>query len=162
MVSWPHAHSLRWRGRVRSKNGVGGFFEAALAMMVITVGVAVIVSALGAAAIGLNEKTGHGELEEGAQRLLADAMRAILCDSRADVVSFDLAASGLDDLALPEHAEGFRIVLKEAVEDAADVLIAENGVPGQSIGDRVCLGRPVLVAHSTTDRRAALLTVVVW
>lgn len=131
-------------------------------MMVITVGIAIIISALGVAATGLSAKNGNDEQEQCAQRILVDRLLDLRWDSQTDLVSFDLALSTCSDMKMPEHANGFRVILKEAVEGGEEVVVAEGGVLGDSTGECVSLSQPVIVVHSATDRRAALLTVVVW
>jgi hypothetical protein len=147
---------------VSSKRGVGGFFEAIVAMMVITVGVAIVTSALGIVLADLGGHMDRDDLERSAELLLADILDNMSVEGPSFCVSYDIALSMGTELPIPQGANGFEIVLKEAVTSGSDITLARRGVETVSAAERVALSQPVIVVHALSDRRAALMTVIVW
>jgi hypothetical protein len=157
---------LKGRGRRRSirshRNGIGGFFEAILAMMVITAGVTIVTTALEATAVHLLTRSIHDNLERCAEETLADVLKYAGGEGSVPTVSFDAALAVKDKITTPEGARGCKVVLREAMAGGCDSTIALVGDSNGPIEDCVTAIQPILVIHSQSDHRAALLTVVVW
>lgn len=137
--------------------GLGGFYEATLSLMVVTLGVVLLTASF--AFLSAKDMSSDDGLASEARELMDDLL------SDASLFSGDRAAERSDLVrmslnGLPgDSPPGVRVMITE-LGGGSEVLY-QNGDP-ENIRERASLSEPVNVRYSPEDVRPASLTVWVW
>ena len=136
--------------------GIGGFYEAIMAMMVVTAGVVLLTAtmALLSADRGEDSPDSIEKCDEVTERLLSDPSLVIstrLLDGRS------LSHFEIGDI-LRDWSGGARVMLTFA--DGGTAALFDSG--DEAALDRACRSEAINVQYSQADVRAAVLTVWVW
>ncbi len=141
---------------IRTKRqGVGGFIEAMLAIVIVTSGMMLL--SLAFSLMELDDTSSSAE--EGCQQL----MEEVLKDAGQGTRSLLIDRSQLDDVNLsrPEKVRGYSVFLIEIMED--DIINLSTGGEGYYAGgERYQIKQPISISFSSRDVRAAVLVVWVW
>ncbi len=143
-----------------SRNGVGGFFEAILAMMVVTVGVLLLTSSIALSSREIGDVDHLATLQEKClnlrDRLLLNSsiMRGDWLSSQA------LLHLQISDLEPPD---GFGELLSVTEwNGSSSSVICSLKTSNLTGGEQATLITPVGVQHAGNEIRAGLLMVCVW
>ncbi len=142
---------------MRERTGVGGFYEALMAMVVVTLGVVLLSASLSIIAVHSGPPF---DLRGEAQHILEQ----VRCGANWTIESGVLDAHRLGALKNGTvgqgQASGFKVVLLE-VGGAPRVLLFNGSGPGSDVEVAVT-SIPVNLFYSPTDVRAATLSVWAW
>ena len=140
----------------RNAEGIGGFYEAIMALMIVTVGVLLLTTSF--ALLTVDRVQG----EQGAERRCAEIMSRMLNDptwARSERLLDHRSLARLDYGSLMENwTGGMRILL--TFPDGTTSTLCDSG--GEAGLVRACRSEPVNIYHDQAEVRAALLTVWVW
>jgi hypothetical protein len=143
----------------RQKKGVGGFMEALLALMVITVGVLMITSSLTLSSQGLTER--REDLSDCGERLMDRILTDPELTAHGSIRYAALRDCRPERLSV-EGVQGFRIALIELSGETSSPLQLSYGASSHPEDDPFVRSVPVNSYHGPRDIRAALLLVWVW
>jgi hypothetical protein len=145
----------RSRAILRNGRGVGGFYEAILAMMIVTAGVVLLTASFALLTVD------RGPDDQGAEKRCDEVLGRLLNDpayARSDRLLDQRSLSRLDGGSLMANwTGGMRILL--TFPDGSTQVLFEGGEAGL---ERVCRSEPVNIYCDRAEVRAALLTVWVW
>jgi hypothetical protein len=162
------------RANVRSSNGyesrrygpaegVGGFFDSFIVMIIVTLGIMLVTSAL-SITNGELSKCNKGKSLDGVCRDLLDQILAnddLFVESGLLDLTMLKAVSSLP-LSVEHGVLGYRIILTEVHPNTGPLTLAANGSIPFSLEELHTARVPVNVQHSAADVRAALISVWVW
>ncbi len=140
----------------RNAGGIGGFYEAIMALMIVTVGVLLLTASFALLTVD------RGEDDQGAERRCDEIMGRMLNDptwARSDRLLDDHSLSRLDDGSLMANWKGGLMILLTFPDGTTRVLCDSGGEAGLGRASR---SEPVNIYHDQGEVRAALLTVWVW
>lgn len=138
----------------RDRNGVGGFIEAILAIMIVTSGLILLTFSFYLVAIDDDVDSDlDGRCEELINLVLDDVSIMI----EPDVIRH--SALGKIDFSKIDIENGFKLMIDEISPEFTIVL---GGRGTYSEGEKCCLSVPVNVYHAPNDVRPALLIAWTW
>jgi hypothetical protein len=135
---------------------VGGFYEAILALMIVTVGVALLTASFALLAVdrGHDDKGAAKQCDEAIGRLLNDPT-LLISDRMLDNRSLNRIEGGL---LMANWTGGAKVLL--TFPNGTTKVLFDSG--GEAHLGRVCRSEPINLFCDRAEVQAALLTVWVW
>lgn len=142
---------------------MGGFFDSFIVMIVVTLGIVLVTSALSITNGELSKNNRAKSLDDACQDLLDQILAnqdLFIEDGLLDFTMIKTVSSS--SFSVERNVLGYRIMLTEVHPNTGPFTLVANGSIPVSLGELHTARVPVNVQHSTADVRAALISVWVW
>jgi hypothetical protein len=151
----------RIRRKLRQVDGVGGFFESILAMMVVTMGIVLITASF--TLISAKSEGGRGIDLKKECSLMVERITSntAICSEEGVLMHDHLSEITVKEFSPNEGMSGYKVILTEVPRGGATVLLS-NGTEPLVCREKVSVSVPVNIVYSDTEVKAAILSVWAW
>jgi len=149
--------------RIDNCQGIGGFFDSIMGMMIVTLGIVLLTSSL-VVVDGEMSRDGKAQmLENTCQKLLNSLPSKDGLSVPKDILDYSLLVNmSTSEPYIDDRVIGYRVVLKELHPNSSLLSVMAAGQIPASLSELYATTIPINVRHSAFDVRAALLCIWVW
>jgi hypothetical protein len=164
-----HAASMQVRidldvmRRIDNCDGIGGFFDSIMGMMIVTLGIVLLMSTLVIVDGEVSKDSKARMLENACQELLNSLPSEDGLSVSKGTLDYSLIVNmSASEPCIDDNVIGYRMVLRELHAETSPLSVMAKGEIPATLSELYATTVPISVRHSAFDVRAALLYVWVW